>query len=140
MQILVGLLSIILVGVLFFVLSTPAASPKKAAAASDSSAQAEQVPITEQQQIIWTRPESWPEEIRDPMTMGTTTQSPAAVGTSTELVVKGIVYSRTRPSAIIGDQIVSVGDTINGIAILAIEKNAVEFEKDGKRWTQQVQR
>lgn len=130
-------LSVVLAAVLFFVLSGSPKPPKKAAAAN--APQPRQTDVTTPPDTVpWTKPEPWPEQIRDPMTMGA--QGRTGENTPAEFVVKGIVYSQTRPSAIVGNQIVSIGDTINGITVTAIEKDSVEFEKDGKRWTQQVQR
>jgi hypothetical protein len=54
-------------------------------------------------------------------------------------VLKGISYSEEGNSvAIIGDEIVREGDNIGGIKIIKIYKDHVEFEKDGKRWTQDL--
>jgi hypothetical protein len=133
MLILVGILSVILIAVLFFVLQTPAASPKKAAAAP----QTESEPAGPAEAVKWVRPEPWPETIRDPMTPHDTARTPE--GGTADCVVRGIVFSRTNPSAIVGNQIVCIGDTINGIKIVNITKDTVEFEKDGRRWTQPVQ-
>lgn len=138
MLILVGGLSVVFIGVLFWALQSPAASPRKAAAAQNTSSDSQTASAPEKQPLIWTRPDPWPEQIRNPL-------APAARGNTeqevlSDFVVKGIVYSKTRPSAIIGDQIVYVGDTLNGITITAIEKDHVEFEQNGERWTQQVRR
>jgi len=134
MLILAGILSVIFAAVLFFVLSTPASSPKKKAPAAAEASPAASV----SSQISWSRPEPWPEEVRDPMAPQAAGQT--ADGAPLECIVRGIVFSQTRPSAIIGDQIVVVGDTYNGIKIAGITKDAVEFEKEGRRWTQTVQR
>ena len=40
------------------------------------------------------------------------------------------------PWAIIRGQVVHQGDTVGGVKIFKIHKDEVEFEKDGKRWTQ----
>ncbi len=88
------------------------------------------------QTLVWKTPEPYPENLRDPMTFGTVKydveQGP--------LIVKGILYSDDNPSAVIGSQIAGVGNSINGVTIIKINKESVEFEKDGKRWTQKVQR
>ncbi len=141
MLVLVAVLAVVFVGILFFVLNSPTPAPKKAGAANAAAAAVTPSPEPEvpaPAATNWTRPEPWPDETRDPMTPGP--QGRAADGSAYDRLVKGIVYSQTNPSAIVGDRIVSVGDTINGITIVAIEKDAVEFEKDGKRWTQPVQR
>ena len=56
------------------------------------------------------------------------------------LVVKGIVFSANKPSAIINNQIYSEGQTVNGATISKITKESVEFEANEKRWSQFVQR
>jgi hypothetical protein len=102
----------------------PKIGPVKAAAAVSDS------------KVDWQAPELYPTTLRDPMQFGS-----ATTGTETDrLIVKGIVYSEDNPSAVIGSQIVHKGDKISGIAIIEINENSVEFEANGKKWTQQVQR
>lgn len=88
--------------------------------------------------IDWKVPAPYPTDLRDPMT-----RVPIGSGADTtvagDLQVKGIVYSSDSPTAIIGTQIVSEGDTVFGATILNINKDSVEFRKDGKKWTQKVQ-
>jgi len=55
------------------------------------------------------------------------------------LSVKGIVYDKDKPAAIIGTQIVHEGDRISGATVVKITKNSVEFEMNGKKWTQNIQ-
>ncbi len=50
--------------------------------------------------------------------------------------VTGIVSSEDGFGAMIGTEFVRKGDTIGDITIIKIDKDKVEFEKDGKRWTQ----
>jgi hypothetical protein len=57
-----------------------------------------------------------------------------------EIVVKSIVYSSENPSAVIGTEIVHVGDEILGATILKINKDNVELQRGDKIWTQKVQR
>jgi hypothetical protein len=130
---LIGVLSVVLVAVLFFVLSSPVSTPPKTAAAAQSAEP--QAPSAGTPG--WTRPEPWPKQIRDPMTVGAFSQTNE--GSQSECIVRGIVYSQTRPSAIIGNQIVLVGDTINGMTVIDIGRDSVVLERDGQRWTQQVQ-
>jgi len=54
------------------------------------------------------------------------------------IIVRDIVYSHDRPSAVIGTKIVSVGDKVNGATIVKINRDRIEFEKDGNRWVQKV--
>ena len=54
------------------------------------------------------------------------------------IMIRDIVFSKDKPSAVIGSQIVYVGDTINGLTIMKINRESIEFEKDGERWEQNV--
>ena len=51
-------------------------------------------------------------------------------------VVTGIVRSRDFSTAVVGTQVVREGDTIDGVTIVKIYDDKVEFEKAGQRWTQ----
>ena len=53
-------------------------------------------------------------------------------------VVTGIVRSRDFSTAVIGTDIVREGDTIDGVTIVKIHDDKVEFEKAGQRWTQKI--
>ena len=55
-----------------------------------------------------------------------------------EIVIRDIVYSHDRPSAVIGSRIVYVGDKVNDATIVNINRDGIEFEKDAKRWVQKV--
>jgi len=54
------------------------------------------------------------------------------------IIVRDIVYSHDRPSAVIGTKIVYVGDKVNDATIVKINRDSIEFEKDEKRWVQKV--
>ena len=54
------------------------------------------------------------------------------------IIIKDIVYSTDKPSAVIGSRIVYIGDKIHGMTVVKIDKDSVEFEKDGNRWEQNV--
>lgn len=130
MVLLVPMLAIALIVVLFNVLSTPSANtaakgPSAAAAASAASGN----------EINWQVPPVYPETLRDPTQFGPATTQ-AHLGS---LTVRGIVYSEN-PSAVIGTRIVRAGDEISGAKVIKINQDSVEFEMDGKRWTQKVQR
>jgi hypothetical protein len=90
-----------------------------------------------EKKINWQIPELYPTTLRDPMQASL---SAAGQGGGGNLIVKGIVYSEDRPSAVVGTQIVHQGDKISGTTVVKINKNNVEFEMDGKKWTQEVQR
>ena len=135
MVVLVPMLAIALIVVLFNVLSTPSANtaakpsgfgPSAAVAASAASGN----------EINWQLPPVYPETLRDPTQFGPATTAQANLGS---LTVRGIVYS-DNPSAVIGTRIVRTGDEISGAKVIKINQDSVEFEMDGKRWTQKVQR
>ena len=54
------------------------------------------------------------------------------------VIIRDIVYSKDKPSAVIGSKIVYVGDEINNMTIVKINRDSIEFEKDGERWKQNV--
>lgn len=56
-----------------------------------------------------------------------------------EITVKGILYSRDNPSAIIGDKVVHIGDTVLGATVVGITKDTVLFERIGQKWSRKVQ-
>jgi hypothetical protein len=85
----------------------------------------------------WTLPEPYSTSLRNPTKIGVST-STANTQSENTLRVQGIVYSSKRPSAIIANQVVFEGDSIEGARVIKIERDSVEFEKDAKRWQQQV--
>jgi uncharacterized membrane protein len=55
-----------------------------------------------------------------------------------KVAIKGILYSEDNPSALIGETIVAEGDIIDGVKVVKINRDTVEFEKDGEKWTQRA--
>jgi hypothetical protein len=55
-----------------------------------------------------------------------------------EIIIRDIVYSDDRPSAVIGSKIVYIGDKVNDATIVNINRDSIEFEKGEKRWVQKV--
>ncbi|UCC96592.1 MAG: hypothetical protein JSW66_12190 [Phycisphaerales bacterium] len=53
-------------------------------------------------------------------------------------VVTGIVRSQDSSTAVVGTQVVREGETIDGVTIVRIHDDRVEFEKAGRRWTQEI--
>ena len=53
-----------------------------------------------------------------------------------EVSLTAILYSEDKPLAMIEGKIAKEGDIIDGITVVKINKNDVEFEKDGANWTQ----
>jgi len=92
-------------------------------------------------EIEWELPAPYPTTLRDPMRL-----VPAAIAQTEQsetreiikLIVKGILYSEDNPSAVIDNQIVHEGEKIRGVSIIKISKDSVEFEMNGKTWTQKV--
>jgi len=100
-------------------------------------------------EIDWVIPEPIKIVTRDPIRLpdGSNTQNPnqstgqnGATNTENQglIMIKDIVYSHDKPSAVVGSQIVYVGDKINGATVVRIDRDSVEFEKDGERWEQNV--
>ena len=88
-------------------------------------------------EIDWPVPPVYSTELRDPMELGSRRQ--IRIETPDDLVVRGITHSEDRKFAVIGTQTMQEGDTILGATIVEIKPNSVLFERDGKRWTQEVE-
>jgi len=95
---------------------------------------------------VWPIPQVYPKDVRDPMewaakdnTANDDNNSTVSNKSSSRLIVRGILYSKDKPRAIIGTDIVNEGDLIRGALIVKISRKTVEFDKDGKRWVQQVE-
>lgn len=136
MAVLIGLLSVVLVCVFFFVLY----EPKKGHANPVSDTVALNSDQTQTWKTNWTVPEIYPDTLRDPMRYNPTATADPTITQIGQLVIKGIVFSKDKPSAIISGSIVSEGQKILGVTVIKINKESVEFEKDGKTWTQPIQR
>jgi len=100
-------------------------------------------------EIDWKIPEPISVMTRDPIKLpgesGTqnTEQNTEENGTANKpnqgvIIVRDIVYSHDRPSAVIGSKIVYVGDKVNDATIIKINRDSIEFETDEKRWVQKV--
>jgi len=53
-------------------------------------------------------------------------------------LITGIVYTEEKPSALIDGEIVHEGDTIQGVQVVKIHRDRIEFKKKWKSWTQQT--
>jgi len=93
-------------------------------------------------QIDWEIPELYPTTLRDPMQLApvVTVTNQTETKELVQLIVKSILYSQDNSSAIISNRIVHEGDQIQGASITKIDKDSVEFEMNGKKWTQEIQR
>lgn len=96
--------------------------------------------------IDWKIPEPYPITLRDPMKLGATSSNqvkadkPEKENTNTQIIIKGILFSKDNPSALIENQIVHCGDTIYGATVIKIDRDGVEFEMDGKRWKENIRK
>lgn len=148
MVVLVPILAVIMIFMFRQVLGE-SPSRAKADAGNDTSV----VVVDSGDEIDWKIPDPWPEGMRDPSTLlkrdrgkssdPNGTRDPGQNGTTgtvktAVLHVRSIVYSKDKQSAVIGNQEVYVGTTINGITIVKINRNSVEFERDGETWIQNV--
>ena len=90
--------------------------------------------------IDWQEPPLYSAKLRDPMELDAKQQK-TIIETSNDLVVKGITTSEDRKFATIGKQTVQEGDIVQGtkIRVKTINRDSVEFEEDGKTWTQVVE-
>ncbi len=94
-------------------------------------------------EIDWQVPEPYSTTLRDPMLPPLETDVAGETGiieSGGTLIVKGIVHSRDNPAAVVGTQIVHVGDVVSGASIVKINQDSVEFKINDKKWVQKVQR
>lgn len=144
MVILIPILAIIMIFMFRQVLSK---SPNKTkGAAKDGTPVAA---ASDPHEIDWKIPDPLPAVMRDPLRFADqqttqdsgqdgTANSTAAAQTTATINVRDIVYSKDKPSAVVGNHIVYVGDKVGGATILKITRDSVEFEKDGKTWVQTI--
>ena len=89
--------------------------------------------------IDWKIPDLYPTTLRDPMQFKKEVVTPTDNPDKTEeIAVKGILYDEENPSVIIGIEILHEGDKVSGATIVKINKDNVEFEMNGKKWTQKA--
>jgi hypothetical protein len=88
--------------------------------------------------VAWPLPPVYSEDLRDPMILGKTPPPPPS---PRDVVVRGIVVSEDRKYAVIGTNYLQEGGIVPGtnIKVKKINPNSVEFEEDGKVWTQKVE-
>ena len=138
MTALVGVLSVVFLAVL--AVSFGGVGQIKAAtvsAAVASTATAEEKPQIDPES--WVIPRPLPEQMRNPLVPSK--EAPLAAGgniTDGPMQITGIVYSETRPSVIIDGEVVLEGQVFKGATVVKVARDAVDFEKDGKRWIQHV--
>jgi hypothetical protein len=92
--------------------------------------------------IDWEIPAPYPTTLRDPMRLvpvEVPQNDQIETKKTIEIIVKSILHSEDNPSAVISGRIVHEGEKIRDVNIIKINKESVEFEMNGKRWTQKVQ-
>ena len=140
MGVLVGILSIAF-GVVMFI--TLGGVGKTQAVAADATSGNQTIQMPKKTAEEWKRPDPLPQDLRNataPAVTHSGTEQAEPTSEAQTLIVKGIVFSKNKPSAIINNQILSEGQTFDGVKIIKITKETVEFEANEKRWTQFVQR
>jgi len=140
--VLVGVLSVVFAAVMF--VSFGGVGKTQAAPSKDTAAEtAGQSQAAKKTAENWKNPDPLPQDLRNATSPVQVHSNPQPDNSDTEtgaLTVKGILFSNKNPSAIINDKILSEGQTINGVTVVKITKETVEFEANEKRWAQKVQR
>jgi len=146
MIIMVPILAVIMIFAFRQVLSK---APQKTKGAGPDEALVVVANVDSGQEIDWKIPEAITVMTRDPMKLPdeidtqNTEQNAAQNETANKpkqevIIVRAIVYSDDRPSALIGTKIVYVGDKVNDATIVKINRDSIEFENDESRWVQKV--
>ena len=122
--------------VLIFVFSKVLRSPSRGVAKPNPAGPLNATAAVDKRQQ-WQIPEPYPESLRDVMQFNA---ADAASITRGLIAVRGIVYSKDNPSAVVSNEIVHEGDEIAGATVVKIYKDRVEFEMNDKTWIQKVER
>ena len=141
-KVMIGLVPVLAI-LMVFVLKYPLGARVTAVGASEPQNETIPAEVTDIQ-IAWQIPAAYEDSGRDPMRTapaptvavegaGTTDQP---VGPPMDLVVTGILQSEDRPAAIVDTQVVHEGQQISGATVEKIEKDGVQFERNGRRWKQ----
>ncbi|MGD8787383.1 MAG: hypothetical protein PVJ60_08165, partial [Phycisphaerales bacterium] len=91
--------------------------------------------------IEWEIPAPYKSKFRNPLRLGsaeTGFDDEIDPGQLVHLDLRGILYTEDKSSAAINGQVMYEGEKIRGVTIVKITKESVEFEFNGKRWTQKV--
>ncbi len=130
MMMIMPVLFVVLIFVTTRALKQPVASSAAVCDSAQSAAEANSV------RINWKVPDVYPTNLRDPMQAGSSMSEDDSSG---NVIIKGIIYSKDKPAVLIDDKILHEGDKIAGTTIVKINLKNVEFEMNGKTWTQEVQ-
>jgi len=102
-------------------------------------------PVIPGVEIAWQIPSPYEPGGRDPMQLPPPPVMPEnpptdahPTETPVELTVMGILHSEDRPAAIVDTQVVHEGQQVSGTTVVKIDKDGVEFERNGRKWKQTV--
>ena len=140
-------LFVILILLLTSIFSRRLAKKNATSALKEATAAAKAVASSSDTQIDWDIPPEYPDTLRDPMKT-TWAQDPVTGEWLEESVVvikngeeqtlidvgialRSILWAESGRSIVVGNEILYEGDTILGVTIKKINKDSVEFEKDG---------
>jgi type II secretory pathway component PulC len=138
MTIMVGVLSLVFAVVL--VISLGGLGGGRTRVAGKENSQKDTGQLKPMNGYQWHTPQPLPAQLRNPMVRRAEQIGQNTASAGGPMLVKGIVFSKNNPTAIIDSRVVAQGESIDGVKVVTINKDSVEFEKDGKRWVQQVQR
>lgn len=87
--------------------------------------------------MAWTQESSYPFNLKDRDPMMPLVDNNGGILIAKEinadgLSLKGIIYSETRPMAIINDEVLVKGDKLGDYTIIAITETSVSLQKDDK--------
>ena len=125
-------LAVVFALVLFFNLYEP--GEKTVTTGEELSVQAASTGVSE---INWPEPEIWPTDIRDPMVFKADASRlhEIEIGMEGPFVLRGIIHNENgRSMVLLGEEILSEGDEIDGWTVKEVLKNVVRLEKaDGEK-------
>ncbi|MBA7702779.1 hypothetical protein ES703_111553 [subsurface metagenome] len=133
----VVLIPVLFITMIFTLFQVFGAAPQKTKGAMQDDAV--NISSASSSKIDWQIPDPYPPTLRDPMRF--TPMATAGVETG-KLIVTSILYDKENPSArsaTVSNQIVYEGEKVMGATVVKINSNNVEFELNGRKWTQRVQ-
>lgn len=137
----IALVPLLAIGIVFVCSRALTTTPQETGAATKKSAPVADAGNSDSE-IGWRVPDPLPAAITDVPELPD--HDPALdedqSDSSTTLNVRGIAFSEHKSSAVVGNRIVYVGDTIGDVTIVQISKDSVTFEKAGEKWSQKVRR
>ncbi len=142
-KIMMALIPVLFIIMIFMFRQVLWKEPEKTKAASDNDKVIITVAKSSGSEIDWKVPDPLPVDMRDPIKIKiekshVSDQIKSSNNDIEELDVKSILYTEDKPSAVIGDRIVYLNQTVNGVTVVEIHQEYIVCEKNGKRWQQRV--